>query len=111
MAKYRKKPIVVEAFRLGYDEMPRWAERKLNDGIMFFMGAVGIFDPIKINLMIQTPEGRMRCEEGDYIIKGVAGEIYPCKAEIFEKTYETAKEITDAHAGMGAMPGMDGKTT
>jgi hypothetical protein len=46
----------------------------------------------KNSILIDTPEGQMRCEEGDYVIEGIKGEIYPCKAEIFESSYE---EVTD----------------
>lgn len=46
------------------------------------------------NLIIHTLEGDMKCNKGDYIIKGVDGEFYPCKQEIFEKTYELVYKIT-----------------
>ena len=45
------------------------------------------------NLIIHTLEGDMKCNKGDYIIKGVDGEFYPCKQEIFEKTYELVYKI------------------
>ncbi len=72
--KYRKKPVVIEAFRLGYDETPSW-----------------IVDGENISLdrfEIDTLEGTMTALRGDYIIKGVKGELYPCKADIFEATYD-----------------------
>ena len=78
MAKYRKKPVVVEAW-LFVEAMPHgipgWVAQKahdLGDG----------------NLSIQTLEGLMVAKPGDWIIKGVEGEIYPCKASIFDATYE-----------------------
>ena len=46
------------------------------------------------SLIIHTLEGNMKCNKGDYIIKGVDGEFYPCKQEIFEKTYELVYKIT-----------------
>lgn len=45
---------------------------------------------------IRTLEGDMKISEGDYIIKGVSGEFYPCKPEIFEKTYEVVDKIGEA---------------
>ena len=82
--KYRKKPIEVEAFRLGHDPMPDW---------LFERDAAKcpslVFDGRKYKkLVIGTPEGDMTAHNGDYIIRGVKGEIYPCKADIFEMTYE-----------------------
>ena len=75
MTKYIKKPLEIEAFRLGKDTRPEWAEQ---DQIKYYIGFA----------LIITLEGVMRAEEGDYIIKGIKNEIYPCKAEIFEETYD-----------------------
>lgn len=83
--KYRKKPIVVDAFRFGVDNVPDWCVDEVlsswypvhdEQGREFF------------GVMIETLEGVMTAYSGDYIIKGVNDEIYPCKADIFEKTYE-----------------------
>lgn len=85
--KYRKKPVVIEA--------------KQFDGttvcyldIMIWMGKIeivlGDYDPTAV--YIQTLEGEMRADIGDYIIKGIKGEFYPCKPDIFEQTYELANE-------------------
>ncbi|HHF7341037.1 TPA: hypothetical protein ACPSKZ_000696 [Legionella anisa] len=78
--KYRKKPVVIEAVQ--------WNGR-LEDLVQAF-GAeplpIGLY-PIP-QITIQTLEGDMRCEIGDYIIKGIKGEFYPCKHDIFEATYE-----------------------
>ena len=55
------------------------------------MPSRGIYiDPANGNLIIRTLEGDMRATYGDYIIQGVAGEFYPCKPDIFHKTYEEA---------------------
>lgn len=78
--KYRKKPVVVEAFRWLHDEIPEWWEHGQN--VKFATDSLAVF--------IKTLEGTMECLPGDWIIKGLAGEIYPCKHEIFEKTYEPA---------------------
>ena len=89
MAKYRKKPVVIDAFQLN--------ERGLV-GEDWFWDAVSENKIIthsfgKWNLSpawceIKTLEGTMVAKAGDYIIRGIQGEIYPCKADIFEDTYE-----------------------
>ena len=97
MSKYRKKPVVIEAFRFGYDKEPEW----LYDAISYedIQHCIKLEYPISSNLqcydlncpghlIIYTLEGEMRANWGDYIIKGVKGELYPCKADIFEETYE-----------------------
>lgn len=79
--KYRKKPVVIEAMRWdGKDllELNGFA----GDAMLIVPGAV----------MIRTLEGDLRVSRGDYIIKGVQGEFYPCKPDIFEKTYEVCEE-------------------
>lgn len=76
--KYRKKPIVVEAIQ--YDKA---SSRKAQD----FCNKI-VYNSHKNEYYIETLEGTMLISEGDYIIKGVNGEFYPCKADIFEKTYE-----------------------
>jgi len=85
--KYRKIPVVIEAFQYDGDlvdrnmgwYVPCWAERAFKEEILFYkeMG----------ELYIKTLEGSMHVSVGDYIIQGVNGEIYPCKPDIFEKTY------------------------
>lgn len=74
--KYRKKPVVVEAFRLGIDYIPDWFMDKVTTNEIILHGTSGV----------------MHAEYGDYIIQGVKGEIYPCKPDIFEKTYEMVGE-------------------
>jgi len=85
MAKFRKKPVVIEAIQF-FDQ----PEEIIN--IQEFMGNIDltidykdIDDP---KLKIETLEGTMNASLGDWIIKGVNGEFYPCKPDIFEKTYE-----------------------
>nr|WP_254416544.1 hypothetical protein [Bacillus glycinifermentans] len=87
MPKYRKKPVEIEAFRLGFDEMPQWFKDHIANKppLRFYFS----FHEAPYTI-IKTPEGDMKANEGDYIIKGIEGEIYPCKPEIFEKTYEKA---------------------
>lgn len=73
--RFVKKPIEVEAFLLGTDTRPEWAEIP---EIKYYFGFA----------IIKTLEGEMRAEEGDYIIKGIKGEVYPCKPDIFEASYD-----------------------
>lgn len=93
--KYRKKPVEIEAFRLGYDFMPDWfmGEVAKNNIITMFKNNYEPKNPFEncsalIEADIKTLEGVMHADNGDYIIKGVKGEIYPCKPGIFEMTYE-----------------------
>lgn len=104
MAKYRKKPVVVEAFQWTgeSEEFPDWFIDQLKDGTAKiqkeFVEVVGDgtheLDKIEVKrwVEIQTLEGIMKADIGDYIIKGVKGEIYPCKPDIFEETYEKVEE-------------------
>lgn len=78
---YRKKPVVVEAFKLGADEYPQWFfDIGLDAGVVGELVSGGV--------EIDTLEGTMHADDGDYIIKGVKGELYPCKPDVFEATYE-----------------------
>ncbi len=82
--RFKKKPIVVEAFQLGIDALPEWITNELNVSIWLKADKHGFLS----NLRITTLEGEMLANKGDYVIQGIQGEIYPCKAEIFEATYE-----------------------
>ena len=101
--KFRKKPVVIEAVRLGWDTWDEMCDHagvgKLADGKPEgcyvgpdgrprLEGQEGVSD--KMGLMIPTLEGLMVGTEGDWIIRGVKGELYPCKPDIFEATYEPA---------------------
>lgn len=91
--KYRKKPVVIEAVQ--------WTGFNLED-IKSFVGESLLYEiydaawragagvPI-VNMKIKTLEGEMQVNRGDYIIKGVREEFYPCKPDIFEETYEQAE--------------------
>lgn len=79
--KYRKKPVVIEAFRLGHDEMPEWFDKAKHKRYFNKATKLPAYE-------ILTLEGNMMAIQGDYIIKGVRGELYPCKTDIFEETYE-----------------------
>ena len=87
MAKYRKKPVVIEAVQLRWDT---WNEMcdfagvgKMSDG-----KPEGCMDELKIGLDLPTLEGVQHASENDWIIKGVKGELYPSKPDIFEMTYD-----------------------
>ena len=85
-AKYRKKPVVVEAVEfspesgLSPEDIAAWCGGKLS-----YRNASVAHEA---ELRIKTLEGTMTASAGDFIIKGVNGEFYPCKPDIFEKTYE-----------------------
>ena len=83
--RYRKKPIVIEAVRyMLEDSLPDWfMDRVTSNDILLNRDG---------SLFIKTLEGTMYADFGDYIILGVKGEVYPCKPEIFEKTYEAVDE-------------------
>lgn len=79
MAKYRKKPIVIEAIK--------WNGKNFKE-IEEFCNNIRILRWIDMALEIQTLEGKIIATQNDYIIKGIKGEFYPCKPDIFEATYE-----------------------
>ena len=87
--KFRKKPVVIEAFMYALHVEPKWfieAERR-GDIEPFWDGSTeGVHRPDGVE--IKTLEGTMRAHVGDWIIRGVKGEIYPCKDDIFWATYE-----------------------
>lgn len=91
MPKYRKKPVVVEAIQ--------WTGSNLEE-VRNFVGSdliedyVELFDikrelkKMLVSIAIDTLEGTMRVDYGDYIIKGIKGEFYPCELDIFKQTYD-----------------------
>lgn len=80
--KFRKKPVVIEAFEWTVDEVPDWWKLRSDVNV----------EVDTCTALIPTLEGVMRAIPGDYIIKGVKGEIYPCKPDIFRSTYDVVKE-------------------
>lgn len=89
--KYRKKPVEIEAFQYDWDMIfsdgapyaPAWALKALEDGVMYYQG--------QGELYIKTLEGDHHVSVGDYIIRGIAGELYSCKPDIFAQTYEVVR--------------------
>lgn len=96
MAKFRKKPIVIEAFKWtggpDQEEDPLWIIKALKEGKKVFgpnsARIVQINPEGPVSMEIFTLEGRHIANIGDYIIKGIKGELYPCKPDIFKQTYE-----------------------
>lgn len=84
MAQYRKKPVVIEAWQF----TDKTKDRLLHDLRSLQMNIEPTRKHGKPALIIPTLEGEMIASIGDYIIRGVNGELYPCKPDIFEKTYE-----------------------
>lgn len=90
--RFRKKPVEIEAMQVEADprhnlKIQQWAEMCTSDGDVI---------PVVVpraggGMLIHTLEGTMRADLGDWIIRGVQGEFYPCKPDIFEATYEPAE--------------------
>ncbi|KHQ51108.1 hypothetical protein [Mameliella alba] len=88
MPIFRKKPVEIEARRL-CDPRKSEADWKVCRDAAVWSGARWVDDAVdSFCLIIPTPEGDMKALPGDWIIKGVKGEFYPCKNDIFERTYE-----------------------
>ena len=98
MPKFRKKPVVIEAFQMTRErrennsEWPEWLHKAWNipgEGSLF----IDPDDPERKRLCIGTLEGVHRVGWHDWIIQGVKGELYPCKDDIFRATYEPVAGI------------------
>lgn len=94
--KYKKKPVIIEAFQLKdwdtfnnthewYATLPKWMLDALDHKVAFFKGQ-------EKAIYINTLEGVHRADIDDYIIQGVKGELYPCKPDIFEQTYDIVED-------------------
>lgn len=85
---YIKKPIKVEAIHWGTDDMnhlPDWFRDAIIDDVLEY----DLNSPDdKTELYVNTLEGRMHVSYGDYLIRGIKGELYACNSEIFNETYE-----------------------
>lgn len=87
--KFRKKPVVIEAVQHFNDmgtrtaEIPVWLTKACISGVVYCGGK---------ETFIKTLEGDHHVSDGDWIIRGVKGELYPCKPDIFEATYEPVSE-------------------
>lgn len=88
MARFRKRPVVVEAVQLEQRMLwPDWFHQAVSDNRVITHG-LGKFGEGPAFVEIHTLEGVMRGDLGDWIIQGVKGELYPCKPDIFAATYE-----------------------
>lgn len=86
MPVYRKKPVAIEARQVGgftHSTLLKWIESE---------GGDARYNTVKNSIDIETLEGVMSAQLGDFIIKGVQGEFYPCKPDIFAATYEAVGE-------------------
>lgn len=85
--KYMKKPVIIEAmvFEDTIDCLSELSDFMDNQEVKVS------YVESEPKLLIETLEGTMSANEGDYIIKGISGEFYPCKPDIFHKTYEEVK--------------------
>lgn len=87
--KYRKKPMVIEALQFFNGD---GKGNTISECLEFAKGNAELFESdYYCFLAIKTLEGVMNAKDGDFIIKGVNGEFYPCKPDIFNKTYEEVK--------------------
>jgi hypothetical protein len=86
--KYRKKPIVVEAWQFTDDNKNQLLHDLQSEQMNIQPSSSEEGNPV---ILIPTLEGEMTASIGDYIIKGIRGEFYPCKPDIFEKSYEAVE--------------------
>ena len=96
MEKYRKKPVVIEAIQFknsNHEEIEQFVGKKLRSEVESEeTPKAGTSAPV-LSIIIPTLEGDMKAMPNDFIIKGVHGECYPCKPDIFEKTYEKVENV------------------
>ena len=92
IAKYVKKPVEIEALQI-FGNITEIKEF-IGDNGDAYITQVGVHSPVTV-VIIHTLEGDMRATDGDYIIKGVKGEFYPCRKDIFEETYEKINSLKE----------------
>ena len=96
MPKFRKKPVVVEVVRWtgsNLEEIRNFVGGDLIEDWMEFFDIKRELKKMLVSIAINTLEGTMMVNYGDYIIKGVNNEFYPCKPDIFLATYEEVAEV------------------
>ena len=98
--KYRKKPVVVDAWRFDIAEWKDMCKRKIPSPFPVHPGRGGMPE-------IVTLEGVARVKHGDYIIRGVRGEFYPCNPGIFKETYEAVAALQATGEWKGKKSGTD----
>jgi hypothetical protein len=92
MPRFRKKPVVIEAEQFNGSAHEAGRIAAWCSGATAYIGGHGSQRPARYVIRIQTLEGLMQAEPGDWIIRGVQGEFYPCKPDIFAATYETGED-------------------
>jgi len=99
--KYRKKPVVIEAVQfsatesgdtLVFDKAPKWLQDAFQEETITRVLGDSVNGGDWDFLSIKTLEGNMLVSPDDFIIRGVEGELYPCKPDIFRKTYEAVED-------------------
>lgn len=95
MAQFRKKPVVIEAVQ--------WTGDNVKE-VMDFMNWRNASHDSALGLRIHTLEGTHAANEGDWIIKGVKGEFYPCRDDIFRMTYDAADDTITGDGSGTALP-------
>lgn len=104
MAKWRKKPVVIDAVR--FLRIDAEGKTQLNEEAPDWLKAAAELPPRELGsvhpcptdpaaLCIHTLEGVMVCSPGDWIIRGIAGEVYPCKPDIFAASYERVPRLVE----------------
>lgn len=91
VSPYRKRPVTIEAVRLrrdNYQDVAAWSDARITNSIMSDQYGEPIPEKTVVALEIKTLEGRMIANIGDWVIRGVQNEFYPCKNDIFLATYE-----------------------
>ena len=106
MQQYRKKPVVIHAILYtgenfgevykAVEAMGIGSDRTFVDHGNHMLIETLTFVDHGNHMLIETLEGKMRAVKGDWIIRGVDGEFYPCKPHIFEMTYDEVYHVTDA---------------
>lgn len=93
MGKFRKKPVIIEAVRWTGSEVeggaPPWLVEALGKNPDDVGSVIRVIDKVRI----KTLEGAVMAAPGDWILKGVEGELYPCRSDIFEKTYQEVIDV------------------
>lgn len=91
--KFRKKPVVIDAVIVPHNpvftEVPAWLSEAFKNGTLLWTYDA---NHRQQKLRVRTLEGPIYATPGDYLIRGIAGELYPCKRDIFIATYEPVIE-------------------
>lgn len=98
IGQYRKKPVVIEAVQFTRENALTWLEE--TEPTPFGLHVSGTWHPgdrkvYSVHICIDTLEGKMLTQVDDWIIKGVKGELYPCKPDIFAATYDEVTSVSD----------------